>query len=380
MAVAWISYLDLDEVRQWFAPFREACTHWLWQRWRVGFDGPVHEGWHLEGRSRPTLALLGLGSVYDRVEGGGRPQQMTVDEAREALWIALHEGFFAASGIDLESDRRVEIPVLDWHELVPVQGKGETDEVRRGLLGSGYRDVLVPAKAIMGFWHKPKEQHETLPAVIPPDGDGYMPLYSAAEWIATEGGTIDFDPTDEARWRPAFDQLLGAIASEKVRVVGLRGGIREPVPGYNFAGVLVDYPHTGAPLEVILSGTGYLRSYPYLDELHWRKGFHDALVSRHKDHWTHLLVERGDVRQRWPFAAPETAKTGAPGRPALSMHLIFDELERRAKAGTLASKVGDESVQLVAWLKEMHADMPRPKPKTVENQIRDRFRELKHPK
>lgn len=380
MAVAWISYLDLDEVREWSAPFQEACTHWTWQRWRLGFDGPVHEGWHLERRSRPTLALLGIGSAYDAAEAGGRSQQMTVSEARETLWIALREGFFAASGIDFESDRRTEIPALDWHELEPVQGKGESDEVRRGPLGNGFRDVLVPSKAIMGFWKKPKVGHDPLPPLIPPNGDGYMPLYCAAQWIATEGGAVDFDPADEPIWQLAFDQLLGALASEKVRVVGLRGGVREPVPGFHFAGCVVDYPHGGASLETILSGTVYLRSYPYLDDQHWQKSFNDALVSRSKDHWTHLMVEKGDVRQRWPFTATETAKTGAAGRPALSMHLIFDELERRAIAGTMLDAVGSESKKLVEWLKVTHVEKPRPTPKTVENQIRDRYRQLRHPK
>ncbi|UDL87216.1 hypothetical protein LGH82_18635 [Mesorhizobium sp. PAMC28654] len=380
MAVAWISYLDLDEVRNWWEPYLKACTHWIWRRWRVGPDGAVQEGWFLEGRSRPTLALLSIRSAYDRV-AGVREQQMTVEDARQALWIALREGFFVASGIDFETEHRVEIPALDWNELVPVQGKGEVDEVRRGLLGSGYRDVLLPAKAIQFFWRKPKEKHDPLPPVMPPVGDGYMPLYCAAQWIATEGGAVDFDPADTTRWQPAFDQLLGAIASEKIRVVGLRSGAREPVPSFHFAGCVVDYPHAEGSIDMMLSESIYLRSYPYVDEEHWRKGFDDALTSRQKDHWTQLMVERGDVRQRWPFAVGEATKTGAPGRPALSMHLILDELERRADNGTMKIKVGEESVELVAWLRDKHPQSPRPKPKTVENQIRDRFRTLQaHPK
>jgi hypothetical protein len=57
--------------------------------------------------------------------------------AQEALWIALREGFFVAGGIDFKTGRGVDIPALDWNELVPVQGKGESDEVRFGLLGDG---------------------------------------------------------------------------------------------------------------------------------------------------------------------------------------------------------------------------------------------------
>jgi hypothetical protein len=326
--------------------------------------------------SATNRALLGMGAAWDNREDG-REQQMTVSEAREALWMALREAFFVASGIDFKTGRRVDIPALDWIELVPVQGKGETDEVRFGLLGDGYRDVLVPAKAMQGFWKKPRERLEVLPQLMPPEGDGYMPLYCAAQWIATEGGAVGFDPVDESKWRPAFDRLLGAIASLKVRVVGLRAGERNAVPPFHFAGCVVAYPHAEPSLELILGETIYLRSSPYVDDEHWRKGFDDALVSRHKDHWTQLMVERGDVRELWPFTATQPTKTGAPGRPALSMHLILDEMERRAKAGTINSTVGSEAVELVEWLTGAHPLAPRPKAKTVENQIRDRFRTLK---
>ena len=156
MAVAWIAYLDLDEVREWSVPYRSKCFDWRWQSWRVGFDGPVHEGWHLEQRHKPTLSLLSLSSIYDNVSGD-KELAMSVKSALEALWIALREGFFTATGIDTETGRRVEISQLDWHELVPVEAKDETDEVRRGLLGDGYRDVLFPAKPLRGFWRRPEE-------------------------------------------------------------------------------------------------------------------------------------------------------------------------------------------------------------------------------
>src|SRR5262249_54861474 len=141
MAVAWLAYLDLDEVREWSAPYRTACFDWQWQRWRIGFDGPIHEGWRLEQWHKPTLSLLSLGPIYDRVRG--REVAMTVKEARVALWAALREGLLVATGVDTTTGRRIEIPALEWHELVPVEAKAETDEVRRGLLGEGYREVLL---------------------------------------------------------------------------------------------------------------------------------------------------------------------------------------------------------------------------------------------
>lgn len=371
MAVAWIVYLDLEEVREWSAPYREACSHWIWRRHRLGFDGPIYEGWFLEDRSRPTLALLGMGAAWDSREDG-REQKMTVSEAQEALWTTLREGFFVASGIDFKTGRRIEIPALDWNELVPVQGKGESDEVRFGLMGDGYRDVLVPARAMQGFWKKPREKHELWTPLMTPEGDGYMPLYCAAQWIATEGGAVDFDADDESKWRPAFDQLLNAIASEKVRVLGVRGGAREPVPGFHFAGCLVDYPYASTSLDMIFTETMYLRSTPY-DQEHWHHGFDDALVSRHKDYWNQLMVERGDVRERWPFALALRG-TGAPGRPTKSIFLIVDEFERRAASGTCMPTLREEATALLAWIKFAHPQRERPVIKTIENNIRRSFK------
>ncbi len=106
MAVAWITYLDLDEVRKWSAPYRAECFDWRWQRWRVGFDGPIYEGWHLEQCHKPTLSLLSLSSIHDYVTDDKQPA-LPVGNAREALWVALREGAFAAIGIDSQSGRHV---------------------------------------------------------------------------------------------------------------------------------------------------------------------------------------------------------------------------------------------------------------------------------
>lgn len=308
MAVAWIAYLDLDEVRQWSAPFRAECWHWIWQRWRVGFDGPVHEGWHLEQRSTPSLALLSIGEAVDAAEDDV-PKATSVKQAREALWMALREGFFVSSGIDSQTGRRVEIPALEWHELVPVLGKGERDEVRHGLLGHGYSDVLLPSAAILGFWRKPVASTLRLPPLIRPDGDGYMPLYCAAQWIATKGGELDFPPEDPPRWRAAYDVLLAAITSERVHVVGLRGGEREKIAGHLFAGIQVDYPYYDADLDLITGAELYLRSYPYLDEEHWRRGFDDALIQRREDKWTSLMVDKAEIRRLWPAIPKKSGRS-----------------------------------------------------------------------
>jgi hypothetical protein len=382
MAVAWIAYRNNDAVCEAWDKYCAECWHWVWQKWRVGFDGDVHEGWHLEQWRRPTLARLALGEAFDRADSdNGKPPIMTVKESREALWSALQENFFSASGIETQTERRVAIPALHWRELVPVEGHGEVDEVRYGLLGSGYRDVLVPGKGLRMFWKEPREKPLDLPPLVPPHGDGFIPLYCAAQWIATKGGTVAFDPEDEPIWRSAFDDLLAAMSSEKVRVVGTSAGQRELVPGYVFAGVCVDYPFGSAELDVLAAEDLYLRSYPYLDEEHWRGGLNDALMNRRQERWTQLMVAKDDVRMRWPFsgiaASADLLATGLPGRPMKSKHLLDAELQRRAVVGQLCATLSEEADALLTWLLKTHPSNAPPTKLTIENNIRDEYRRLK---
>jgi hypothetical protein len=307
---------------------------------------------------------------------------MSVRDAREALWSALQEGFFVASGVDLETNRRVEIPSLDWQELVSVQGAGEIDEVRIGLMGAGYKDVLLPSAALRGYWRVASEKPFTLPETVAPSGEGYTPLYCVAQWIATKGETVQFDPEDEMVWRAAYDDLLAALASEKVRVVGTRNGQREVLSGYHFAGCQVDYPFGSADVEVLAGEDLYLRSYPYFDDEHWRGGFDDALINRHEERWTRLMLEKGDVRARWPFPVPEgpddpDRHSGMPGRPGKARHLIEDEFMRRGQSGELAGSLALEARALLDWLSLNYPQHSRPTIRTIQNNIRAEYRRLK---
>ena len=88
--------------------------------------------------------------------------------------------------------------------------------------------------------------------------------------------SINFDPCDESVWKPAYEQLLARIASEEVKVIGMRNGDRQPVPGFHFAGCRVSYPFVEEPFELLLSEDLYLSSFAYLDEEHWLKGHDDS--------------------------------------------------------------------------------------------------------
>ena len=69
-------------------------------------------------------------------------------------------------------------------------------------------------------------------------------------------------------------------------------------------------------------------------------------------------------------------RTAMPGRPS-SAHLIIPQLELRATAGTMEKTCTGEGAALSAWHAQEHPSQPRVRPKSVENMIRPRYRELK---
>lgn len=112
--------------------------------------------------------------------------------------------------------------------------------------------------------HTPPEEWP-FPETMKPDGLGYMPLYCAAQWIVSCGGSFSFDPKDETYWKPACDALLARLATEEIRVIGFEHGEPQPVPAHCFAGCRVSYPFSDTPLELILGEDLYLWSPIYLD-------------------------------------------------------------------------------------------------------------------
>jgi hypothetical protein len=204
-----------------------------------------------------------------------------------------------------------------------------------------------------------------------------MALYCAAQWIATEGGGRTFDPTDAEIWHTAFRMLLDAASSQRVRVTGIADQQRESVPAPLFAGIQVDYPTIPTPLDIIFSDELVLQSRSYFGEKEWLKSDGDALVNRWGTRWRWLMVEKEDVRLLWPFNDEAEQRTGLPGRPPLSKHLIDEELLRRASTGNLASTLAKEADELRQWLCAQYPRHVPPGVGTIENNIRVAYKRLK---
>jgi hypothetical protein len=370
MAVVWIAYRMQDAVRSWWNEYRKECWDWHFREWRVGPDAPIHQGYFLEQRPNATLVRLQMGDAKR-----DQADLMSVAEAIDVLWLAFQDGSLKVTGIDEDTGRRVPIPAAHWYDLTWFEENGRDvihADPRRGRNTARYCEVLVPAEAVRERWPFRSMPELALPELMKPEGAGYMPLYCAAQWIATQGGAVSFDLADENVWRPAYEQLLARIASEEIKVVGTRNGERQPVPGYHFAGCKVSYPFVEEPFE--------LPSFAYLDEEHWLKGHDDSLQSRHGRQWGRLMVLKSDVARFWPLdeaaGVGYPLRSGTPGRPT-AMHLVQAEFDARCARGEVAASLTAEAQDLLNWLRRAHPSAPPLTPKTIQNNLRAAFRQYK---
>ena len=77
-----------------------------------------------------------------------------------------------------------------------------------------------------------------------------------------------------------------------------------------------------------------------------------------------------------PNLEPDLARSGMPGRPS-AKYLCLDELKLRAERKELCGSAMAESRALYDWLRREHPTTNPGTPKTIENNIRSPYRELK---
>jgi hypothetical protein len=381
MAIAWIAWRSPRKVTEHWDDYRRNCWRWNYREWRIGKEGTVHSGHFLEQREAATFTWLGLAGRYDESHQLVPEGWIDIDEAKAKLWTALSENLLQATGIGMKSGERTVIPDHEWRDLDTFEEKRRTVLLPRkhGVMSAlGYSDVVVRRQNVMVLWPPTRGERftERLPELMKPEGGGFMPLYCAAQWIATQGGKVDFKPNDVTVWRPAFAQLLARIASDEVSITGMRDHKREKLAGYLFASCNVDYPFTESSLDFVLGEELYLRSYPYLDEESWRRGFDDSLRSHTTAGWSKLMVLKSDVAQWWPFTSSAGTpiadepiyEKGAPGRPS-SMGLVRVEHAARWDRGEAHESIGAEAQALAAWLKRQHPKAPPLTAKTIRNTL-----------
>ncbi len=79
------------------------------------------------------------------------------------------------------------------------------------------------------------------------------------------------------------------------------------------------------------------------------------------------------LRPESPTPLAVMDRSGVPGRPT-SIHLVEEEMNRRAAGGQTLGKMVDEAKALSTWLKNTHAGMPQLGFKRIQNALGTKFR------
>jgi len=129
MAVAWIARRTHADVLDVWDRYRLECSDWHFREWRLGCDGPVHNGHFLESRKAATIWTLDISEIYCSAHGATPVGAISVRDAKAKLWKALGENALRATGINTESRQRVEIADYEWRDLEDIEENGH-DVVR----------------------------------------------------------------------------------------------------------------------------------------------------------------------------------------------------------------------------------------------------------
>jgi hypothetical protein len=409
MAAAWIIWRTPTAVRRVWSDYRNEVTTWqgpLYYRrhesgWGYGCpvaigddrepsESPmpgtaITKGYYLERQLELSLFDVVAREAQERPEDGA-PLVEGMAAVRE-MWGALQSGNLVAEGIPPDSRERCAIRDAEWIDLDYFEHAGwPSDAIGVNLEErERYRSVRVRSEDVTRVWIDPRLKtiinppRLKLPPTVPPTGGGFIPLYCAAQWIASRGGAEDFDPLDLPRWKTAYEELLARMASEDVRVVGKANGVRELVAGVNFVACPINYPFQDTDLGLLFGSDLYLLSYPYCGDEDWNKGMDDSLWIHRKPRWSGLMVEKNAIAKYWPYAPegggapPETMKTGAAGRPSV-MHLLRNELTKRHREGRTEASLAAQAEVLRRWVTEQHPSLPCPAQTTTENGLRALYR------
>jgi hypothetical protein len=174
----------------------------------------------------------------------------------------------------------------------------------------------------------PKYSPYPEPALIFPEPGSYMPLYSAAQWIASRAFEVVPDEIDEEEWRTSYRSLLDALSAGKVRASGVRGGERSLISPHAFAACRIVHWWEGYQQDIAGGRELYLRCGVYANDEQWRGGNHDALTNVLDEGWMMVLVSGEDVATLWPpeklqigggrEVPPEDLAASGNGKPSVS--------------------------------------------------------------
>jgi hypothetical protein len=137
-----------------------------------------------------------------------------------------------------------------------------------------------------------------------------MSVLETAHWIASKGGAVDFEVSDETIWNSSVRELLDKVRSEETEVSGhsSEGKCAEPVPAYKFRGkIRIEHPYqsTRDPNESAFNDEPTLDLGGY--------GGDKLCEENHRIVSRDLRISGREVARLWPFGMIGTpTNTPAP--------------------------------------------------------------------
>lgn len=142
MAVAWITFRDVDRVRWATDEYRMQWTYFKPHK-----KGP-----------KTTYEIIAYSAAnrrhLDTNIGANRKFEMTVDEAIEVLTRALRDGRVEATGIRRDEGERKCIQPMHWTDLRLFENRESQDTV--GSKNNHWRAVRLSQKTVISIWQPPK--------------------------------------------------------------------------------------------------------------------------------------------------------------------------------------------------------------------------------
>ncbi len=196
MAVAWITWADLERVRDCLPRWREIHRSWFWRE-HVDANSDIgahaRSGWFLEQthKGEAPLLYLSLCEACEASEGAplNSAQRHTVYEARQQLWAHLAASKISATTIHKGAPHA--IPAYEWPHLEAGEHR-ERDALylrRDAWMGPRYdSDVLLPHIDLLRLWPKPTAKRRGRPKTVGADVEaGIAKLRSDGRDVASMG-------------------------------------------------------------------------------------------------------------------------------------------------------------------------------------------------
>lgn len=211
MAVAWIAWRTEDVVRKSWGKYCEARWLFVFEKWRIGFDGEHHKGWKLK-QSTPSAARLGIAEAFHRSAGTDLPL-MPVSEAITALWHKLGAGTLHATGVSEHTGNRQPFEAHEWQDLKLVEER-EQDALtyvhgsKLGLVG--YRLPTLLRTEVTAQWPNLTTPPAQPQPITRQETDAHYKSYVSC-WPSTASTPSEAD--DLAHMKKSYPQ----ITRERVR-------------------------------------------------------------------------------------------------------------------------------------------------------------------